>query len=298
MGAQDSISDAELASFTEVIRKKYGIDFTDYERNSLKRGVQRVINKYRLGSLMGLWSKVLQDQEFFFKVIDDLMVNLTELFRNPDTWIQLKESLLDEFKDRSQLCVWHAGCSTGEEVYTMAIVLAEKGLIHKTQTLATDLSSRALEQAEKACYPRVLFERYGKTALSYLKEKDLEHFFRYEEDHVYFKDAFRKHIRFQRHDLVQEEMPRNFQIIFCRNVLIYFNENLKMRVLEKLYRSLLPGGYLIIGYYDMLPSGHEKYFEVSDPNTRVYRKAAQEQEKPLSALDALSEKYRSNQEQR
>lgn len=266
------ISDEELKSLTAAIKNRYGVDFTNYETKSLKRGFDRLISSRDLGSILGLWSKILRDREFFLSCIDDLTVNLTELFRNPELWLKIKDDLLEQLKSKPQLNMWHAGCSTGEEVYTMAIVLNHISLLHKTNSLATDLSSRVLAKAIEGCYSDILIGKYTKSFNKFLPNGNIENDFLKEEKGWRIKDKLKKHIEFKQHNLAQDKMLKQFDIIFCRNVMIYFDDTLKMNVLKLFYDSLPKDGFLIIGYYDMLPADHTKYFEIYDSTTKIYRR--------------------------
>ncbi|MEM9897624.1 MAG: CheR family methyltransferase, partial [Bacteroidota bacterium] len=124
------ISGEELTALMQAINNRYGLDFTNYERTSLKRGIVRLMLKNNMNSIIELWSKVLKDGDFFQGAIDDLLVNLTELFRNPDVWIKLRDDILPTLSTRA-IKIWHAGCSTGEEVYTMNIVLDTLGMMSR-----------------------------------------------------------------------------------------------------------------------------------------------------------------------
>ena len=269
---KDEISNEELKSFTSAVKNRYGLDFTNYETKSLKRGIGRVITKYKMESMLNLWGRVLRDKEFFISCMDDLTVNLTELFRNPEIWTKLRDEYLESFRNNSKLNIWHAGCSTGEEVYTMAVVLAHKNMLHYTNTLATDLSAKALANAIEAKYSKVLGSKYQKTFDMYREGATLEDIFQVCEKCMTVKPKFKKHITFKQHNLVCDSYPSNQDIIFCRNVMIYFDETLKMNVLKKIHSSLSDNGYFIIGYYDMLPKESEQLFEVVDSKTRAYKK--------------------------
>ena len=269
---KQEISDAELDSLTNAIKARYGIDFTNYEKASLKRGFTRLIQKHELGSIMGLWSKIMRDKEFLNHYIDDLTVNLTELFRNPEIWVKLRSDVLPQLLQRPQLDFWHAGCSSGEEVYTMAMVLQDCNMLYKSTALATDLSTSILEQAKKGEYSNLLVGRYLKSYKLYCPNSNLNDFFEMDEHESKIKEKCKKHIRFERHNLVQEPMNKKFDIIFCRNVMIYFDDVLKMKVLKLFHSCLREGGFFIIGYYDMLPAEHRGLFELYDSTTRLYRK--------------------------
>jgi chemotaxis protein methyltransferase CheR len=266
------ITDEELISLTTAIKTRYGIDFTSYEKKSLKRGFARLIARNDLGSMVGLWAKILKDKEFLIKYIDDLLVNLTELFRNPEIWLKIKDDILEKIHSKPSINIWHAGCSTGEEIYSMAIVLKERGLLNKTKALATDLSTTALETAKLGTYSKILWKKYSSSYLTYYPRGNPEYHFTVTENDIVVNDNLKSHIKFLRHNLVQDAMNQKFQIIFCRNVMIYFDETLKMKVLKLFYDSLENDGFFIIGYYDMLPEASKELFVLYDATTRIYKK--------------------------
>jgi chemotaxis protein methyltransferase CheR len=254
-----------------AIKNRYGLDFTNYEKSSLKRGISRLMLKHNMSTLIELWGKILKDEAFFLTAIDDLLVNLTELFRNPDVWFMVRDKILDQYRS-TPLKIWHAGCSTGEEVYTMAIVLEDKGMLHKTRAVATDLSTKALAKARKGAYSTVLLNQYLKPFISFYPNRDLSHYFDYQETDATIKAQYKSHVTYRKHNLVHEPMNEKFDIIFCRNVMIYFDEKLKIRVLDLINQSLNPGGYFVIGYYDIMPDYGKKLFDLFDVKTRIYRK--------------------------
>ncbi|MCI5058905.1 MAG: protein-glutamate O-methyltransferase CheR [Flavobacteriales bacterium] len=268
----NEISGEELKALTGAIRTRYGIDFTNYEVKSLKRGIARLITKHETGSLLGLWSKILRDRDFFMKCIDDLTVNLTDLFRNPDFWVFLHDEVLDSYKTQRKIDVWHAGCSTGEEIYSMAVVLEDKDLLHKSQLWATDLSSRALAKAIDGKYSKTLIGRYEKGLLNYLPNKSINEVFNIYPSHIEVKGKYKKKIDYQQHNLVHDSVKKKFDIIFCRNVMIYFDNNLKMKVLRLFHESLNEDGVFIVGYYDVFPNESKTLFEPLNSKTRVYKK--------------------------
>ena len=268
-----SLSDEELNALMIAMKNRYGLDFTNYEKSSLKRGVSRLMMKHKMSSLLELWSKILNDKNFFMLAIDDLLVNLTELFRNPDVWLFVRDNMLDQIKSRP-IKIWHAGCSTGEEVYTMAIILEEKGMLWTNQTYATDLSNKALLAARKGDYSHTILSQYLKPFLSFYPDKKLEDFFDYKDKHATIKPQYTRHINFQKHNLVHDPVMDQFDLVFCRNVMIYFDEKLKQLVLDLLFNSLKIGGFLVLGYYDMMPEYGKSLFQLVDVKTRVYQKIA------------------------
>jgi chemotaxis protein methyltransferase CheR len=266
------ISDEELNSLTSSIKIRYGIDFTNYEPKSLKRGFARLIMKHDLGSLVGLWGKVLKDKEFILSCIDDLTVNLTELFRNPEVWIKIRDEIIPSLMNQPNIDIWHAGCSTGEEIYTMAIVLEQNRAYNKSKLMATDLSATALAKAMEGSYSSLLQKKYKESFEKFLTIGKFDNYFDSGEREIKVKDALKRNVLFQRHNLVQDKMNQKFDIVFCRNVMIYFDEKLKMSVLNLFHSCLKPGGYMIIGYYDMMPEASKELFKLSDATTRIYRK--------------------------
>lgn len=269
--AIEMISDEELAALMSAINNRYGLDFTNYERTSLKRGIVRLMMKHKMDTIIELWSLVLKDKTFFIDAMDDLLVNLTELFRNPDVWLKLKDEILPQYQGKG-LKIWHAGCSTGEEVYTMNIVLEDSGIFPNARLTATDLSSTALRKAVKGHYPLEVIKQYLVPFMKFFPYKKLEDYFDFFDKHALIKSKYQSNVLFKKHNLVMEPMPDKFDIVLCRNVMIYFDENLKKRVLDLLHGSLKDGGYLIIGYYDIMPDYGKQLFELYDVRTRIYRK--------------------------
>lgn len=227
--------------------------------------------KHRMESSIELWSKVLKDKDFFKSAIDDLLVNLTELFRNPDVWIKLRDEVLPQMRTKP-LSIWHAGCSTGEEVYTMSFVLEVNNMLSRTKITATDLSTTALGKAIKGEYSTLILTQYLVPFLKFFPNKKLEDYFDYKDTSATIKPQYQLNMSFRKHNLVIDPMNEKFDMILCRNVMIYFDENLKTRVLDLLYESLNEGGYLIIGYYDIMPEHGKTLFDLYDVKTRIYTK--------------------------
>lgn len=270
---RNNISEEEVKSFTSVLKTKYGIDFTNYEMNSLTRGFNRVLSKYRMGSTLDLWSHILRDREFITTFIDDMTVNLTELFRNPEFWEDVIR-ILPEYAKNKRLNIWHAGCSSGEEVYTMAILLHEQGLVHTTRVLGSDLSSRMLALAAAGDYSANA-GKYSAALKKVYPAIDISRYFDTDANRFTVKKFLGQNISFLQHDLVKGKSPGVFDIILCRNVMIYFDEQLKLKVLELFYNCLPAGGLFVIGYYDMMPPGFDKYFTLIHPSSRIYKRNAQ-----------------------
>jgi len=270
------ISDEEVKAFMLAMRKRYDLDFTNYEPKSLGRGMVRLMSKHNMNGMLDLWSKILKDDEFFLNSIDDLMVNLTELFRNPEAWLRIKKEVLPHFVKKDKIAIWHAGCSTGEEVITLAIVLDEMGILHKCEALATDLSNTALETAKKGTYGMNSIKNYEKAFKRYDPSKKLSDYFSYGVNSATIKPYYLSKATFKRDNLVELNDHGKFDVIFCRNVLIYFDGKLKAQILAHLETRLNDGGYIILGYYDTMPNQSIDIFDVHDNSVRIYRKKVNE----------------------
>jgi len=267
------ISDYELESISRAIRAKFGLDFTNYEPNSLKRGYARLIIKFNLDSLLGLWKKIMNEKSLIPEWMDELTVGLTEMFRNPEAWQFIRNEVLTKYKDKDSIKIWHAGCSSGEEIHSMAILLHESGMLPKARALASDLSNKALETAKKGIYSSMLFERYKNSYQTFNPMGRFSQYFNFNDDMAVFKKELSKHVSFANHNLVNQEMNEKFDIIFCRNVMIYFDDTLKLKVLGKFYDALKDDGFFIIGYYDLVPKESENYFTSITSSYKVYTKA-------------------------
>lgn len=266
------ISEEEVKALMLAMKKRYGLDFTNYEVKSLNRGITRLMTKHKMKGMIDLWGRILNDDDFFMESIDDLMVNLTELFRNPDAWMMIRDEILPTFRKANEIDIWHAGCSTGEEIYTMAIVLEESNMLFKSNMLATDLSHTALSKAKKGVYSKTALKNYLRPFLKFYPDKSLEDYFEFNETNANIKPRYARKVTYQHHNLVEQKMNKKFDIIFCRNVMIYFDSELKSRILNFLNNCLKDGGYLVLGYYDTMPNESIDIFDVYNNSTRIYKK--------------------------
>ncbi|NJM94587.1 MAG: protein-glutamate O-methyltransferase CheR, partial [Cytophagales bacterium] len=259
------ISDDELLSINRAILLRYGIDFTNYEVSSLRRRVSRVVDKYSLESSFDLWRKILRETDFIHTYINEITVGLTEMFRNPELWLRIRKELLPLLAHQEQIKIWHAGCSTGEEVYTMGIVLAESGLAPRTKGLATDVNSDFLVQARQGRYDAELLPKYKENYRSFNPTGSFEHYYRPQGASIIMQPHVVGHLNFLHHNLTNPAPDQEFDIIFCRNVMIYFDEKLKLRLLQQFSQALRPNGFFIIGYFDALPPHNNEFFKLHDP---------------------------------
>ncbi len=267
------IADQELHEINHSIFIRYGYDFSGYESDSLKRRIYRIMRKFQLYSGYDLWRRMLSDPTFIHTYINEITVGHTEMFRNPVLWKKVRDQLLPQVEHHRKLRCWHAGCASGEEVFSMAVVLHEKELLDKTYLIGTDLNQEFIRQANHGYVEKMMMpqntENYA--AFSAQPPSHLEQYLTTEGHHTVLKPFLRKDMHFQHQSLTREMPFGQFDIIFCRNVLIYFNERLQESIIRKFHQKLRIGGFLILGYFESLPPNLE-IFEVIDFVDKIYRR--------------------------
>jgi chemotaxis protein methyltransferase CheR len=262
----------EVRLFLEAIRSRYGYDFLGYASASMQRRVLSALSKSGAPHLGDLQHRVLQDPRVFAQVVDELTVRVSELFRDPLLFRAVREKLVPLLKTFPQVKVWHCGCAEGEEVYADAIVLSEEGLYARTQIYATDLSVDALSRARVGAYPldelSVFRENYAHSG----GQGDATAWCTTAYGGLAMHDGLKRNILFFQHDLSTDHSFGAMNVIFCRNVLIYFGRALRERVMAKLIASLIPGGYLCLGATERLtPAELATGFTELDADQRIYR---------------------------
>lgn len=247
MIAADIVGDEDLERLLEEVASVYGYDFTEYSKASIKRRINRIclIDKHK--SFSELRYKVLNDQSYLSRFIEEVTVNVTEMFRDPSFYKTLKEEIIPQLGVNSYIKIWLAGCSTGEEVYSISILLHEAKLAHKTIIYATDINPSVLEKAKKGIYPINQMKLYTENYLNSGGKEDFSSYYSANYDHVSFKEFLRKKIIFSTHNLVSDRSFNEFQLIICRNVLIYFDKVLQDKVFSLFDGSLEALGYLALG---------------------------------------------------
>lgn len=266
------ISTEELQALTEAINYRYDIDFTCYEPKSLKRRISRSLSVHKLESIHHLWQRLLHERDFIHPFIDELTVGLTSMFRDPPIWKEIK-ALLEERDSIRPLHIWHAGCSTGEEVYTMSIVLKEANIRYPYKALATDLNAKFLQYAQAGTYLTDKKREFTKHYLEYNPSGNLGKYCTEQGASFTLHRQLHEHVVFKQHNLVSHIGDEKYDIIFCRNVMIYFDKTLKSKVIDQFYKQLKPGGLMIIGYFDSIFNVLDrKKFQSIDKDHKIYQK--------------------------
>jgi len=269
-----TVSDQELLYFVTALKNHSEYDLTDYSEKSLKRRLQKVLVDHKT-DLLGLITRLKKDKFFLNRIINDITVNTTELFRDPQIWHTLRYRILPQFKNRKNVNIWHAGCSSGQEVYSLLILLNELGLFDSAKILATDLNPDVLDQAAKGVYKYRFNIGYLDNFDKVIKENPYNFEEHYEVPYEkYFqvnktKDTINMNQFlvdkpfFRRHDLVVDGnmMFAKFDIILCRNVIIYFNYDLQNRVFKLFHENLFNEGILILGMHETILGPFASKFE-------------------------------------
>lgn len=269
----DEIEKIELELFLEAIYQRYGYDFRHYARASVRRRAYHILAGSGHQHLSDLIPPLLHDEVFAFQVIYDFSITVTEMFRDPDFYQAVRQTVTPYLQTYPFIKIWVAGCATGEEVYSLAILLKEEGLYDRTTIYATDFNETALKKAAEGIYPLRDVKQYTG---NYQKSGGLRSFSEYyhaEYNSAIMDAALKTNITFAHHNLVTDSVFSEVQVVFCRNVLIYFDRSLQNWVLNTLANSLSRSGFLCLGTKETLEfSSVYDQFKTVDLKQRIYQK--------------------------
>jgi len=264
---------ADLKRIAELIYQKHRYDFRNYAMSSFKRRVLRIIELKKL-TVDALLKKLTETPSFINEFLDELTVNVTEMFRDPGFWRIMREEIIPAILlNHKQFKIWHAGCSSGEEVLSMAILLKEMGIWQDVQLFATDLDTNILERAKSATYSIKNMELNEKNYIRFQGTSSLKNYYKEENGNAVFNKDLLANVTFRKHDLVLGDVFNKFDLILCRNVMIYFNQTLQNEVLKKFHEGLFKYGYLAIGSKESLIwCDYANRFIVVNNEEKVYKK--------------------------
>lgn len=264
---------ADLKRISELIYQKYNYDFRNYAMSSFKRRVLRIMELKKL-TVDSLVKRLNEQPSFIYEFLDELTVNVTEMFRDPSFWRVMREEVIPSILlNHKQFKIWHAGCSSGEEVLSMTILLKEMGILQDVTIIATDLDLNILERAKMATYPAKNMELNEKNYIRFQGSSTFSNYYKVENGNAVFDKELMMNVNFRRHDLVLGEVFNKFDLILCRNVMIYFNQNLQNDVLKKFHESLFKYGYLAIGSKESLIwCDYANRFIVVNNEEKIYKK--------------------------
>ncbi len=246
------INEEEVDLLLNDLLELYGYDFTHYSRASLKRRINRLMALDKFPSFAELRYRIRSDAHYLKRFIEELTVNVTEMFRDPLFYKALRTEVLPTLTSKPFIRIWHAGCSTGEEVFSMAILLTEANLLQKTLLYATDLNPEVLETARKGIFALGPMKQYSENYIMSGGTTDFSTYYTAQYGHVKFRGDLAEKMVFSTHNLVSDRSFNEFDLILCRNVLIYFDKALQQRVLSLFDESLGPLGYLALGAKETL----------------------------------------------
>ncbi len=266
------VSEEEVEALLRDILDRYGYDFTGYAKASLKRRIARLLTMDRFPSFAEFRYRVRNDSSYFQRFVEQITVNVTEMFRDPGFYQALRTDVLPVLATYPLIRIWHAGCSTGEEVYSTAILLKEANLLHKSIIYATDINPISVKQAATGIFALGNMKQY---AVNYIQSGGINDFSAYYtagNNHVLMREELRRHMVFSTHNLVHESSFNEFQLICCRNVLIYFDKKLQERVFNLFDNSLERLGFLALGSKESLrlAPDYGSYKEVN--KEKIWRK--------------------------
>ena len=267
------ISNAELEEILNMIMQYYGYDFRDYSAASVKRRLSRFMEVFAMQSVFDLKYSLINNKEYFGPLLQYITVNVTEMFRDPEFYQMLREQVLPMLSAYPSFKIWHAGCSTGEEVFSMCILLEEEGLLNRARIYATDIDPSNLEKARKGIITLPLMKQYTQNYHASGGKRDFSNYYTARYERAIIDRRLTEHIVFSRHNLASESSFNEFHLIICRNVLIYFNKDLQKRVFKLFFDSLIPKGFLAIGIKEsLLFSGLKEQFDTIDIKTKIYKR--------------------------
>lgn len=267
------VKDEELEQLLNELFTLHGYDFTNYAQASLRRRINRLFIVDRIASFAELLYRLRNDTAYARHMVEQLTVNVTEMFRDPQVYRYIREKLLPILATHPIIRIWHAGCSTGEEVYSMAILLEEANLLHKSLLYATDMNPAVVENVQKGVFPLTQMKNYSENYIHSGGKNDFSSYYTAQYDWAIFDKRFRERMIASTHNLVSDRSFNEFQVIFCRNVLIYFDKDLQNQVLNLFEESLESLGYLVLGTKENIRfSPIASRFVQIDPKEKIWRK--------------------------
>ena len=263
----------EVQMLLDDVNTHYGYDFRNYAQSSLIRRLSRIMHVSKLPSFAEMRYKVIHDEEFFEYFLQEVTVNETEMFRDPEFFNALRKEVLPLLSTYPLIRIWHAGCSTGEEVYSMAIMLLEEGLLHRSLLYATDLNQHVLEIAKRGAYSMQEMKLNTENYISAGGNQELSSYYEVKNGQAIFSDILKNRMIFSMHNLEADQSFNEFNLIVCRNVLIYFNKSLQDKVLRLFNESLSNFGFLVLGVKESLNfTDIKENFKPVNQSQKIYKR--------------------------
>ena len=271
--SEDFTEQHQLTRLLDEIYRQYGYDYREYARASLSRRVQKQLTIEKLSEIADLRRLIVADKECMERFILTMSINVTSMFRNPPFFRALREDIVPRLRTYPFVRIWTAGCSSGEELYSLAILLAEEDLLQRSRIYATDINEAILQKAKAGIVPLSAMKEYTQNYTKAGGTRAFSEYYTAKYDNAIFRKSLTENVVFARHNLAIDGPFNEFNLIVCRNVLIYFNRDLQDRVLDLFRGSLVRFGFLGLGSKESLRfSRHDADFEQIDGENRIYRK--------------------------
>jgi chemotaxis protein methyltransferase CheR len=271
--AAHDIEDIEIQLLLDGIVHRYGYDFRNYAAASLRRRIRLIVEKESVSSISALQANILRDPACMARFVTTLSVPVTAMFRDPAFYRAIRNEVVPMLRTYPFIRIWHAGCSTGEEVYSLAILLTEADLYERCRIYATDLSDATLQAATRGIYDLSFMRAYTQNYQQFGGSREFSSYYTADHQHVILSPRLRRNIVFSQHNLVSDGPFNEFNLILCRNVMIYFDQKLRQRVHALLDESLCRFGILGLGAKESLEFSTlgPRYSELAS-GVRLYRK--------------------------
>jgi chemotaxis protein methyltransferase CheR len=258
-------------NYWQVITENTGYDFSGYSMESLNKRLESFISAEAIGSADELKEKLSYDKKVKGKILERLLINYTEMYRDPDFFRSLRSNVLPYLSTYPKINIWHAGCATGEEVFSLAILLDELNLLNRCEISATDINENNLKAASAGIYSLQSMKEASSRYYASGGKQNISSYYTAFYDHVIFNHRLRQHISFKKHDLISEEPVKRFHLILCRNVFIYFNADIQKMILRKMNNNLYTYGYMGLGIKES-PLRLDNDLKLIDEKNKIYRK--------------------------
>lgn len=266
------INGDELDELIVLIKHRHDFDFSEYAQASFKRQVTKIMHLEKL-SIFELRSLLINDPHYFEHFLIKVTVNVTEMFRDPLFYKSIRENLIPYLSSYQRIKLWNAGCSTGEELYSFAILFAEENLYDRSFFYGTDINSEVLTVAKNGIYSLNKMKQYSENFCSTGTINSLAKYYSAKYDAASIKHSLKKNVLFSVHNLISDGVFNEFQVISCRNVLIYFNKDLQHKVIELFYHSLSNFGFLCLGSKETIRNKElSDRFKIVDKKNNIYQK--------------------------
>jgi chemotaxis protein methyltransferase CheR len=270
-----SVEEIEIELLLEGIHRHYGFDFRNYAPSSLRRRITHFARNERVPTISALQERILHDRNWLDRFLYALSVNVSAVFRDPLFYLAFRKEVVPLLRTYPFIRIWLAGVSQGEEVYSLAILLQEEGIYDRCRIYATDINEPVLKKAKEGIYPLDLMQTYTANYIKAGGSQSFSHYYTAAYDRAIFKASLRDNVVFAQHNLASDASFNEFHVILCRNVMIYFNNELQAQVHHLLYESLVMFGILGLGAKETLRfSPHEQAYEEIDKSAKLYRRVA------------------------